>query len=75
MQLRQFRTTRVIRGQIKRNEARHRDIWLVTVLLEKQPLQGQRTQPRIARQERGAFGEVTENRIGLGQSTAIVQLQ
>src|SRR5262249_28040636 len=56
-------------------EARHGDVRLVAVLLEEHPLKGLGAGEAVVRKERGPFGQVEQNGVGLRQSALVVELE
>ena len=55
--------------------ARDGDVGLVAVLLEEQPLQGQRPVEPPGRQEARALGQIAQDRVGFGEAGAVLQHQ
>src|SRR6266480_18834 len=53
-------------------KARSRDVWLVAILLEEQPLKDQRPSLAIFRQKFGAVGKIGENCVRLSEYKAVV---
>lgn len=54
-------------------EPRHRDVWLVAVLLEEQPLQHLGASEPVVGEVAGAVGQIPEDCVGLRQCTPVIE--
>ncbi len=60
---------------IDQQRAAHRDVGLVAVLLEEQPLIGKAALVAVGRQQARAFGEIEQHGIGFGEQAAVFEFE